>query len=116
MTVVHEKSHNVGTGIHYVDECKEQPWNLMFKTDPTPEELELAARYFVAACWELNDMEEVRSIKREPGSYDAYSGQEVPVEEGDTTWFVTDGEHRAWVTRYGLNSVPVWSVSVDEQP
>ncbi|HTK10508.1 MAG TPA: hypothetical protein VL485_25270 [Ktedonobacteraceae bacterium] len=93
----------------------EPNWNLLFKFDPTPEELEQAARIFAASCWSLSSTENVSTVQREPGSYDVRTGQDVPGEEGDNTWLVTDGEHRAWVTRYGLNQVPLWSVNVEDE-
>jgi hypothetical protein len=93
----------------------EQNWNLLFKFDPTPEELEMAACIFAATCWQLNSVENLHTVQRKPGSFDIGSGHEVPGEEGDNTWLVTDGEHKAWVTRYGLNRVPLWSANLEDE-
>jgi len=93
----------------------EQDWKLLFKFDPTPEELELAAKIFVASCWELNNVEKVRTFHRKPDIHESSDGYEIVEEEGDMTWLVTDGERRAWVTRYGLNQVPLWSVNIADE-
>jgi hypothetical protein len=112
--VLRKESSKPSTTLEKEETRIEPNLNLLFKFDPTPEELDQAARIFAASCWALDSAENVSSTPRKPGSYDIRTGQEVPGEEGDNTWLVTDGEHRAWVTRYGLNRVPLWSVNVQD--
>jgi hypothetical protein len=113
--MVREESGASQATLEKEDTQTERDWKLLFKFDPTPEELELAAKIFVASCWELSNVEKVRTFHRKPDMYESSGGYEITEEEGDTTWLVTDGERRAWVTRYGLNQVPLWSVNVADE-
>ncbi len=108
--------HKKDTTVQGQENQSEQAWDFMFKLNPTGEELEAAVHLFAAQCWSADDTQKIQAIRRTPGSYDFLTGQEVPGQENDSTWLVTDGERRAWITRYGPNNnkIPIWSVNIED--
>jgi hypothetical protein len=111
---VHKKDSIVQSQENNIEQ--EPMWDLMFKLNPTGEELEAAVRLFASQCWNVNGEHRIQATRRAPGSYDFLTGQEVPGQENDSTWLVTDGERRAWITRYGPNNnkIPIWSVNIED--
>ncbi len=108
--------HKKDTTVQGQENRIEQAWDFMFKLDPTGEELEAAVRLFATQCWSADSTQKIQAIRRTPGSYDFLTGQEVPGQENDSTWLVTDGERCAWITRYGPNNnkIPIWSVNIED--
>jgi hypothetical protein len=112
----HKEDRDVQSLENKIEERREPEWDFMFKLNLTGEELETAVRLFAAQCWDVSSTNKIQAIRRTPGCYDLLTGQEVPGQEGDSTWLVTDGERHAWITRYGPNhnEIPIWSVNIED--